>query len=55
MLMLMVRQKAYVDSDGRGFTLLQQEEIKEQQDTPWEELVRRNREKLAKQMARARV
>lgn len=55
MLMLMVRQKAYVDSDGKGFTLLQQEEIKEQQDTPWEELVRRNREKLAKQMARAQV
>ena len=50
-LMLMVRQKAYVESNGKGFTLMQQEELKEQQNIPWAELVRMNREKLAKQMA----
>ena len=54
-LMLMVRQKAYVESNGKGFTLMQQEELKEQQNIPWEEMIRRNREKLAKQMARMQL
>lgn len=55
MLMLMVRQQVYVESNGKGFTLMQQEELEEQKNTPWEELVRRNREKLAKQMAKMQV
>lgn len=46
----MLRQKTYVESNGKSMTLLQQEELAEQKDIPWEELVRRNREKLAKQM-----
>ena len=54
-LMVMVRLKAYVESNGKGFTLIQQEELKEQQSIPWDELVRRNREKLAKQMAKVQV
>lgn len=47
----MLRQKSYLESEGKGITLLQQEELAEQKDIPWEELVRRNREKLAKQMS----
>ena len=51
--MLMLRQKTYVESAGKAITLLQQEEISEQKDIPWDELVRRNREKLAKLMTKA--
>ena len=50
-IILMIRQKAYVDSEGKGFTLLQQEELKNNK-LSWEEQLRLNREKLKKQMAK---
>lgn len=52
-LMLLMRQKVHSSSNGKGdgFTLLQQEEMDENANVPWEELVRRNRERLAKMMA----
>ena len=53
--MLMLRQKHFIENDGKGFTLLQQEEFKEQKNIPWDELVRRNSEKLAKQIAKMQV
>lgn len=51
-LMLLMRQKIHSSSNGSGdgFTLLEQEEMDAIKDLPWEELVRRNREQLAKQM-----
>lgn len=51
-LMLLMRQKIHSSSNGNGdgFTLLEQEEMDAIKDLPWEELVRRNREQLAKQM-----
>ena len=51
-LMLLMRQKIHSSSNGKdGFTLMQQEELEANANVPWEELVRRNREKLAKDMA----
>ena len=49
-LMLLMRQKLHTsyDNGGDGFTLLEQEQIDSIANVPWEELVRRNREQLAK-------
>lgn len=51
-LMLLMRQKVHNNTEGNGdgFTLIEQEEMDAIKDLPWEELVRRNREQLAKQM-----
>ena len=49
-LMLLARQKAH-DNDCEGFTLREQESLDAAKDVPWEELVRRNRERLAKDMS----
>lgn len=39
----------FVDSNGKsGFTLLDQEKLDNLGKVPWEELVRRNRQQLAK-------
>lgn len=48
MLMLLMRQKLFNSVDNGGFTLLQQEKLDNEKDIPWEELVRRNREQMAK-------
>lgn len=49
-LMLLMRQKVHSSSNGKGdgFTLIEQEQMDKAKDIPWEELVRRNREELAK-------
>ena len=49
-LMLLMRQKVHTstESGGDGFTLLEQEQMDAIANVPWEELVRRNREQLAK-------
>lgn len=48
-LMLLMRQKVHNSSEsGDGFTLLEQEQMDAMANIPWEELVRRNREQLAK-------
>lgn len=49
-LMLLMRQKVHTSSEngGDGFTLLEQEQMDAMANIPWEELVRRNREQLAK-------
>lgn len=49
-LMLLMRQKAHnnPESGGDGFTLIEQEQMDEIKNLPWEELVRRNREQLRK-------
>lgn len=49
-LMLLMRQKVHSSSNGKGdgFTLIEQEKMDKAKDIPWEELVRRNREELAK-------
>lgn len=48
-LMLLMRQKVHNSSqDGDGFTLKEQEQMDALQNLPWDELVRRNREELAK-------
>lgn len=47
MLMLMLRQKHYVDSGGKAITLLQQDSLRDC-NLSWEEQVRKNREELAK-------
>lgn len=49
-LMLLMREKLWTDSGKAGFSLLEQERMDAQKDVPWEELVRRNREELARQM-----
>ena len=50
-LMLLARQKAHEESDtAEGFTLLEQERMDAERGVPWEELVRRNRERLAASM-----
>lgn len=46
-----MREKVWTDSDKAGFSLLEQERMDAEKDVPWEELVRRNREQLARQMA----
>lgn len=49
-LMLLMRQKVHNNTEGNGdgFTLIEQEQMDAIKDLPWEELVRRNREQLAK-------
>lgn len=49
-LMLLMRQKVHSSSNGKGdgFTLIEQEKMDKAKDIPWEELVKRNREELAK-------
>ena len=42
--MLLMRQKIFNESKNPGFSLQEQEML--DQDVPWEELVRRNREQL---------
>lgn len=49
-LLLLMRQHVYTHSEHKGFTLLDQERLDEAANVPWEELVRRNREELARQM-----
>lgn len=46
--MLLARQKLHAQGDGEGFTLSEQERLDKLRDVPWEELVRRNREELAR-------
>ncbi|WP_407450911.1 hypothetical protein [Fibrobacter sp.] len=49
-LMLLMRQKLHVESNGKdGFSLSEQEQLDGMAGTPWDELVRRNREMLRKQ------
>lgn len=50
-LMLLMRQKCHnnPDSGGDGFTLLEQEQMDELKNIPWEELVKRNRQQLQEQ------
>lgn len=49
-LMLLMRQKIHASTEngGDGFTLLEQEQMDALANVPWEELVRKNREQLAK-------
>ena len=47
-LILLVREKAFAEGVG-GWTLMDQEMLGRTKDVPWEELVRRNREQLARQ------
>ena len=46
--MLLARQKVLSKGEGGGFTLQEQERMDRLRDVPWEELVRRNREELAR-------
>lgn len=44
LLMLLMRQKTFVDSDGKsGFTLFEQEKLDNLSNMSWDELVRQNR------------
>lgn len=49
-LMLLMRQKVHTSSEsgGDGFTLLEQEQMDAAANVPWEELVRKNHEQIAK-------
>lgn len=51
-LMLLMREKLWTDSARAGFSLLEQEKMDAERNVPWEELVRRNREQLARQMSK---
>lgn len=48
--MLLMREKVWTDSDKAGFSLMEQEQLERDKDIPWEELVRRNREQLLRQI-----
>lgn len=49
--MLLMREQLWTQTDKAGFSLLEQEKMDAERNVPWEELVRRNREQLARQMA----
>ena len=48
-IMLLARQKVFTQTEHPGFTLEEQEELDNLKNVSWDELVRRNREQLAKQ------
>ena len=43
-----MREKVWTDSDKAGFSLIEQEQMDAAADVPWEELVRKNHEQIAK-------
>ena len=50
MLMLLMREKVWIDTNKSGFSLLEQEKLDKLSKVPWEELVKQNRLQLSKQI-----